>query len=206
MEDNLKLYNIVREVPPEAQKKIEAGRLKGKTDINPMWRLKCLTEQFGICGFGWKYEITRQWIEEGSGGVRAAFVNINLYVKQAGEWSEAIPGNGGSSFVSQEKSGMYTSDECYKMALTDAISVACKALGMGADIYWNADTTKYDKKEGMQTTLHISEKRIAVENFLNTNEKYLQNMLNHFNVNDISFLSEKDIEHVYNTYKQRNLL
>lgn len=30
------------------------------------------------------------------------------------------------------------------MALTDAISVACKALGFGADIYWEAGRTKYN--------------------------------------------------------------
>lgn len=30
------------------------------------------------------------------------------------------------------------------MALTDAISVACKALGVAADVYWNMDATKYD--------------------------------------------------------------
>ena len=35
-------------------------------------------------------------------------------------------------------------DECFKMALTDAISVSCKALGVGADVYWNKDRTKYD--------------------------------------------------------------
>ena len=31
-----------------------------------------------------------------------------------------------------------------KMALTDAISVACKSLGIGADVYWNKDNTKYN--------------------------------------------------------------
>ncbi|HCC35130.1 MAG TPA: hypothetical protein DEQ02_05645 [Ruminococcaceae bacterium] len=35
------------------------------------------------------------------------------------------------------------SDECFKMALTDAISVSCKALGFGADVYWDKDRTKY---------------------------------------------------------------
>ena len=49
-----------------------------------------------------------------------------------------------------EKSGTYTSDECYKMALTDAISVACKSLGMGADIYWGQDSTKYDARPEQQ--------------------------------------------------------
>lgn len=29
------------------------------------------------------------------------------------------------------------------MALTDALSVACKALGVAADVYWQADKTKY---------------------------------------------------------------
>ena len=52
MSDNLKLYNAVRSVPAEAQKKINGGRLKGMTDINPMWRIKTLTEQFGVCGVG----------------------------------------------------------------------------------------------------------------------------------------------------------
>ena len=58
MADNLELYNKVRSVPKEAQKPIQAGRLKGMTDINPMWRIKTLTEQFGACGKGWYFDIT----------------------------------------------------------------------------------------------------------------------------------------------------
>lgn len=49
---NLDIYNVVRSVPSEAQKPILAGRLKGMTDVNPMWRIKTLTELFGACGFG----------------------------------------------------------------------------------------------------------------------------------------------------------
>ena len=141
--EGLELYEKVRIVPAEAQKPIGAGRLKGMTDINPMWRIKCLTEQFGPCGLGWSYEITRQWIEEGSEGQKVAFTNINLYVKYE-EWSRAIPGTGGSGFINKESKGLYTSDECFKMSLTDAISVACKALGVGANIYFQKDRTKYD--------------------------------------------------------------
>ena len=55
--ENLDIYNDLRVVPEEAKKKIEGGKLKGKTDINPMWRIKALTERFGPCGIGWKYEI-----------------------------------------------------------------------------------------------------------------------------------------------------
>ena len=139
----LELYERLRAVPDSAKREISAGRLKGKTDINPMWRIKALTEAFGPCGFGWKYKITREWLETGANNEVSAFVDIELYVKHNGEWSEAIPGTGGAAFVAKEKNGLYTSDECYKMALTDAISVACKALGMGADVYWQADSTKY---------------------------------------------------------------
>lgn len=141
--ENLSLYNAVRAVPAEAKREITAGRLKGKTDINPMWRIKALTEQFGPCGIGWKYVITDKRLEQGAKGEIAAFLDIDLFIKIDGAWSEAIPGTGGSAFVANERNGLYTSDECYKMALTDAISVACKALGMGADVYWDKDTTKY---------------------------------------------------------------
>jgi hypothetical protein len=147
MTDNLKIYNAVRNPPSEALKTIKGGRLSGYTDINPMWRIKALTEKFGVCGIGWKYTITKQWIEEGAKGEKCAFTNIDLFIKIGDEWSDAIPGTGGSSFIANEKSGPYTSDECFKMSLTDAISVACKALGFAADIYWNSDRSKYDKPE-----------------------------------------------------------
>ena len=143
--ENMAIYNAARSVPDSAKRQIGAGRLKGKTDINPMWRLKTLTEQFGPCGIGWKYVITDKRLEQGANGEVAAFLDIDLFVKVDGAWSEAIPGTGGSAFVAREKSGLYTSDECFKMALTDAISVACKALGFGADVYWEADRSKYDK-------------------------------------------------------------
>ena len=145
--DNLELYEKVRSVPAEAQKTIAGGRLKGMTDINPMWRIKTLTEQFGICGYGWKTEIVRSWLDTGAKGEIIANVQINLYVKYKGEWSEAIPGIGGSMCVSNDKTGAYTDDECYKKAYTDALSVACKALGIGADVYFAKDRTKYDVKE-----------------------------------------------------------
>lgn len=140
--DNLELYDSFREVPQEAKKPIAAGRLKGMTDISPMWRIKALTERFGPCGLGWKYTILSQWLEPGADGVVSAFCNITLQYKWEGEWSEPIPGTGGSAYVAKEKGGLYTSDECYKQALTDAVSVAAKALGIGADVYWDKDRTK----------------------------------------------------------------
>lgn len=141
--DTLEIYNRVRQVPDEAKKQIRGGRLNGFTDINPMWRIKCLTEQFGPAGFGWYIEEVDRWTEA-CGAQVAAFVKIHLFIKMGGEWSRPIVGIGGSMLVAQEKQGLYFSDEAFKMAYTDAISVACKALGIGADVYYEKDRTKYD--------------------------------------------------------------
>lgn len=149
--DNMKFYNLGRTVPEEAKKPIKGGRLNGMTDINPMWRIKRLTEMFGACGVGWWYEITdKQIIMDDSTNQKAAFVDILLYYKDpdTGKDSHGIPGTGGSSFVAKESKGLYMSDECFKMALTDAISVAAKALGIGADVYFEKDRTKYSDNPG----------------------------------------------------------
>lgn len=143
--ENMQIYNASRACPDNALKQIQAGRLKGKSDINPIWRIRQLTELFGAAGFGWYYEIEKQWTEQGANGEVAAFCNISLYIKADGEWSKPIKGTGGSMMVANERNGAYTNDECYKMALTDAISVACKSLGFAADVYWAADRTKYDQ-------------------------------------------------------------
>jgi hypothetical protein len=135
---NLDIYNAFCSVPDNAKKPITGGRLKGKTDINPMWRIKALTEQFGPCGIGWYYEPLKQWTEQ-AGEEICVFVDIYLYVKVDGEWSKPIFGTGGNKLLEKESKGLYVSDECYKKATTDAISVACKQLGIGADVYWQED-------------------------------------------------------------------
>lgn len=142
---NLEIYERVRSVPKEAQKPIAGGRLKGKTDINPMWRIKKLTEEFGPCGIGWVPTIIRKHVEEGAKGERIAIVDATIKVKVNGEWSEEIFGTGGSMLVDTANKQLASSDEAFKMAYTDAISVCCKLLGFGADIYWDKDRTKYDE-------------------------------------------------------------
>lgn len=140
--DNLHIYNAAREVPTEAQKQFNNGRFSG-TDINPMWRIKKLTELFGPCGIGWYYEVISERSERLTDDTLIAVVDLNLYIKHNGEWSKPIFGTGGNQLISKTKSGVSTSDEGYKMALTDALSVACKVLGIGADVYFQKDKTKY---------------------------------------------------------------
>lgn len=150
MEGNLRIWNAVKQPPTNALKQISGGRLNGKTDINPQWRYKVMTEQFGICGTGWKYEIVRTWTEPATDGQIFAFAEIKLFVSIDGKWSDAIPGLGGHMMVEKESKGLHANDEGYKMAITDSLSVAMKMLGVAADIYaglW--DGTKY-KDSGTQ--------------------------------------------------------
>jgi len=157
MSGNLQIWEAVRNVPIEAKKTFNNGRFSG-TDINPVWRIKKLTEQFGVCGYGWYYEITDRRLEKGEDGNICCFVDINLFVKINDEWSKAIQGTGGNMFVSKTKNGFMTSDECFKMALTDAISVACKALGIGADVYFDKDAqfeTKYQEQQPQQSNNYV---------------------------------------------------
>lgn len=144
--DNLYFYNQGANVPDEYLKPIANGRLKGKSDINPQWRIRKLTEMFGVCGFGWKIKTIKKWVEEGANGVKCAFVDIELFIKIDGEWSDGIEGSGGSSFIANESKGLYTSDECFKMATTDALSVACKMLGIAGAVYEGQQDTKYNQE------------------------------------------------------------
>ena len=112
-----------------------------------MWRIKKLTEMFGPVGFGWYYEILEERLEEVSNGEVLAFVKINLFYKLDGEWSMPVQGTGGNKMINKWSKGLTTNDECFKMALTDAISVASKSIGIGAKVYWEKDNTKYSIQE-----------------------------------------------------------
>jgi hypothetical protein len=188
MENNLNIYNAVRSVPAEAQKQIDGGRLKNKIEINPMWRLKTLTEQFGPCGIGWRYEIIKQWLEPSTSEEITAFTTINLYIKYEGEWSEAIPGTGGSSFLTKEKDRLYTNDNCYKMALTDALSVACKALGIGADIYWDKD-----KKEQNFEYITAAQAKLL---FVGADQDIVKAVITEFGYESTKTILKKDFDNI----------
>jgi len=131
---NLEHWNALCRPPEGALKQIKGGRLKGMTDINPQWRYKVMTEHFGPVGIGWAFEIVRTWCEGATDEV-CAFAEIKLFIKHDGEWSQPIPGMGGSKLLAQETNGRHVSDECFKMAVTDALSVAMKTVGVAADIY-----------------------------------------------------------------------
>lgn len=148
-------YDKMKRPPKTALREIQAGDLKGKTDINPQWRYEIMDATFGACGEKWKYEIVKLWDYPTQDGTVLAFAQVNVYVKTGDVWSDPIPGLGGNTLVDMVKG--YTqgdpkrpkpNDEGYKMAITDAIGTALKMLGVAADIYagrW--DGSKYRDEE-----------------------------------------------------------
>lgn len=150
--ENLEIYNKYRSVPKEALKPFDNGNFKG-TDINSMWRIKCLTEQFGVVGHGWTTRVLRTWTyhDENTNEIMA-FAEIEMKVKIDGEWGEPFTATGGNKLSTYVKSKDYykSSDEAFKMAITDAFGVACKYLGIGADVYFVNDKSKYTENEKVQ--------------------------------------------------------
>lgn len=158
LDNNLRFYSQGCEVPADALKAIKAGRLRGMSDVNPMWRMKRMTEIFGPVGFGWKYTIDRLWTEN-YGNETKCFCNVFLFVRdpETKEWSAAIPGTGGSAIVTQESKGIYVNDEGYKMALTDALSIAMKPLGIGSNIWYGPKASGHNESKYEVSTREVQD-------------------------------------------------
>ena len=157
--DRMKIWNALRTPPDTALKEIKGGRLSGMTDIRPQWRYQAMTEQFGPCGTGWKYTIDELWNVEGPGGEVFAFARVTVYYRVDDGWSEPTPGIGGSMIVAQESAGLHSSDEGFKMAVTDSLSVAMKMIGVGADIYMGQnDGSKHTKPSATVTPVKDAKK------------------------------------------------
>lgn len=150
MTTHMQHYDNLKKVPANALKTIQAGNLKGKSDINPQWRYEALTNEFGMCGVGWKYEIVETHTQEVPNGISGSlmlFVKVNLYIKDGEEWSAPIPAYGGDFLVVKDKNGIHGNDEAYKMATTDALGTAAKMIGVAADIYRGlANDSKYGRE------------------------------------------------------------
>ncbi len=160
-----KRWLAVEEVPASYTKTIGFGNLKGKSDISPQWRIKAMTEVYGLQGEGWKWETTKEDIFESSNGEVLCFVTgIISYVGKDGAWSEPVEGKGGNKLISKNKNGLIPNDEAWKMATTDAMGNAMKGIGIASKVYEGSfDGSKYlDKGEAtkveQQTTLTDEQK------------------------------------------------
>ena len=154
-------YAAASHVPKRVLKTIDVGRLKGKSDINPQWKISLMTEIYGMCGIGWKFEVTEKNTVTTNTGEVMLFMTVAVYIKNGEKWSDPVYGLGGDFIVKKERTGLHCNDEAYKMCLTDALGNALKYIGVAADVYEQLNDTKYaerpsaianDKEEEKETT------------------------------------------------------
>ena len=139
-------YAAASHVPYRVLKPIGAGRLKGKSDINPQWKISLMTEIYGMCGIGWKFEVTEKNTVTINTGEVMLFMTVAVYTRNGDEWSNPVYGMGGDFIVKRERNGLYANDEAYKMCLTDALGNALKYIGVAADVYEQLNDTKYAER------------------------------------------------------------
>lgn len=169
MSDMKEKFRLMARPPKEALNTIQFGKLKGKSDINPQWRIEALTEVFGLCGVGWYYEImaiNHQKVQ--ATGEKMVYVTVGIHVRQEdGTWSAPVIGIGGDFTIIKDKNGIHGNDEAFQMALTDAIGKAAKCLGIANDIYRGKYDSKYgwrdEHEKEMQKITDKSQKRLDTE-------------------------------------------
>ena len=132
--NNMAIYDAVRGVPASAVTKIKGGSYgaAGLSDINPQWRIECMTRLFGPVGIGWTWEAVEVTERD---GVLFAHVIVKYIDPETGEFSKPIHGYGGTKFGGRDDS------DIYKSTMTDAVSNALRYLGVGADVWYSAGKT-----------------------------------------------------------------
>lgn len=158
--DNMKFYSQLAAPPAEAIKPIQGGNLKGKSDINPQWKIEAMTSVFGPCGIGWKFSIADEKTFQCGDGQILLFLTVALMYHDGEGWSEPVYGCGGDFIVEKNKNGLVPNDEAYKMCLTDALGNAMKCIGVAADVYRGLWDSKYEESHGTEEQAAVQPKDV----------------------------------------------
>ncbi len=147
-DENTKIWNQLRRVPPDQLKSFtRSGGFKG-TAIRPMWTIHKMTEVFGPCGQGWG-------MDKPEFQTITADDEIMVYCT-VGVWHSdykvgpRVFGVGGDKVRAIQTRGPFNDDEAFKKAFTDAVGTACKSIGAGADIHmglWNGSKYTEENEE-----------------------------------------------------------
>ena len=189
---NLEKWNQLARVPVSHLKTIQFGALKGKSDINPQWRYKAMTEVYGECGKGWNHRLADVQIVDGANGEVLIFVEVKVW---AGD--KEFTGVGGDKVVTKDKNGLRSNDEAMKMAYTDALGTALKYVGVASEIYeGNFDGSKYANPVAASgLAVKINEDQvIEIEQLIKISGADKKRFLNHANVKSTDSILAVDFE------------
>jgi len=189
---NLEKWHQLARVPVERLKTIQFGALKGKSDINPQWRYKAMTEVYGECGKGWNHRLSDVQIVDGANGEVLIFVEVKVW---AGD--KEFTGVGGDKIVTKDKNGLRSNDEAMKMAYTDALGTALKYVGVASEIYeGNFDGSKYaDPTDATVLAVKINEDQaIEIKKLVELSGADEKRFLSHAKAESISDILAVDFE------------
>lgn len=146
MSNNLDLWNAVEASDPKYLKKVSFGS-RSFTAIDPMYQVRCATEQFGPVGDGWGWHNETQVVNV-SNGDSAVLAHVSIW--HGSPANVFGPFTGCRKFFDSAKGRM--AEDAPKMAITDGLTKALSHLGFNADVFLGKmDGNKYadpSEKEG----------------------------------------------------------
>ncbi len=144
--DKLALWNAVSKTDPSATKTSNQGG-REQTSINGYWMIKQATEQFGMVGIGWGWDVMEERCDDGAmipikqddGTTRLEqskthTIKLKLWFMSDGKRGEIIQ-YGHTQAIYKSKWGVSDDGEAPKKSLMDAIKKALSMLGFCYDIF-----------------------------------------------------------------------
>jgi hypothetical protein len=138
---NTAIWDALGKTDPDQTKKFSrSGGFKG-TAVKPMWVYHRLTEQFGAVGMGWGHGKPDFQVVLGADGEVLVYCTVECWHSDR---SNTFHGVGGDKVVAKNKNGLFSDDEAFKKAFTDAVMNAFKSVGVAADVHMGLhDDDKY---------------------------------------------------------------
>lgn len=135
------LWDTLGKTDPHHTKGFKRSGGFSGTAVKPMWVYRRLTEQFGAVGMGWGHKKPDFQVVAGADGEVAVYCIVECWHTDP---SNGFFGVGGDKVVGKNKHGLFTDDEAFKKAFTDAVMNAFKSVGVAADVHMGLfDDDKY---------------------------------------------------------------
>jgi len=173
--DNLDVWNRVStvDVTQTKQAKVDGNNV---TAISGTYMIKKATQEWGILGVGWGYEIVEERLDD-SGPIYDAkqedvlctgklhTILVKVWFMNGDAKSETSAHYGHTKYIYKSKFGFTVDYDYAKKSLTDAIKKCLSMYGFCSDVYMG----KFDNPEFRENSQHI----LAIENAENQADEIL---------------------------------
>jgi len=131
MKETKTIFDKLRADFPNEAYSEDSSRGFSLTSIKAAYVIERLNDVFGLCGEGWKYEISAfSETKDAQDQVVEIGTKISFqWLRENGEWSEPIPHVGGKRVVK----GNIT--DARKSSITDALTKVASVLGVGDKVF-----------------------------------------------------------------------